>query len=178
MRRRSPTRGNRPPATSETTSRTGSDTDDDPVYDPNSDTDLTEPDCPSPGPRKASAKGNKHRETPTREGRAQCPQAKSVEPPTEGPNRKTSVSATELQHRAHYEVPADDTDEELSKIPEDYGKAGGTKKLNLRLKEHWIWFVVALHAPAASRRAAERSSANCLAFLGSVGPNRSSRQPS
>ncbi|KAL4766861.1 hypothetical protein BDW60DRAFT_212539 [Aspergillus nidulans var. acristatus] len=140
MRRRSPTRGNRPPATSETTSSTGSGTDDDPVYDPNSDTDLTEPDRPSPGPRKASAKGNKHRETPTRERRTQCAQTKSVEPPTEGPNRNTSVSVAELQHRAHYEVPADDTDEELSKIPEDYGKAGGTKKLNLRLKERWIWF--------------------------------------
>lgn len=145
MRRRSSARGNRPPATSETTSSTGPDTDDDPAYDPNSDTDLTQPDRPSPGPRKACAKGNKGRETPTRERRTQSPVAESVASHTEGPHKDTSLSVVELQHRAHYEVPADDTDEELSKIPEDYGKGDGTKKLNLRLKERWIWFVVALH---------------------------------
>lgn len=82
-------RGNCPPTTSETTSSTGSDTDDDPVYDPNSDTDLTEPDRPLPGPRMASAKGNKDRETPTKERRTRYLQAKAVESPTEGPNRKS-----------------------------------------------------------------------------------------
>ncbi|KAL4935325.1 hypothetical protein BDV06DRAFT_228932 [Aspergillus oleicola] len=137
MRRRSSARDNRPPATSETTSSAGSDTNNDPVYDPNSDTDLTEPDRPSTGPRKESAKGNK---TLSRGRRTQYPEAKSVESPTEGPNKNTSVLAVELQHQAHYELPADDTDEELSKIPEDYGKGEGTKKLNLRLKERWSWF--------------------------------------
>ena len=39
--------------------------------------------------------------------------------------------------RACYEDPADDTDEDLSKVPEDYGRSKNTKKPNLRLKERW-----------------------------------------
>jgi hypothetical protein len=35
----------------------------------------------------------------------------------------------ELVHQAHYKNPADDTDKDLSKVPEDYGKADDIKKL-------------------------------------------------
>lgn len=43
----------------------------------------------------------------------------------------------ELLHRTHYKDPADDTDEDLSKVLEDYSKLGGTKKLQLCLTDFW-----------------------------------------
>ncbi|KAL2014883.1 hypothetical protein VTN00DRAFT_2408 [Thermoascus crustaceus] len=47
-------------------------------------------------------------------------------------SRKSSkVSAVELVHRARYEDPADDTDKDLLKVPEDYGKSKNTKKQNV-----------------------------------------------
>jgi hypothetical protein len=49
----------------------------------------------------------------------------------------TDVSAVELVHRGRYEDPADDTDEDLSKVPEDYGRLNNTRKLNLWLKDRW-----------------------------------------
>jgi hypothetical protein len=49
----------------------------------------------------------------------------------------TDASAVELVHRGRYEDPADDTDEDLSKVPEDYGRSNNTRKLNLRLKDRW-----------------------------------------
>ena len=53
------------------------------------------------------------------------------------PSKDSSTSNVELAHKTRYQDPADDTDEDLSKVPEDYGKSKNTKKLNLRLKERW-----------------------------------------
>lgn len=52
-------------------------------------------------------------------------------------NRDTNTLNVELAHQALYEDPVDDTDEDLSKVPEDYGRSKNTKKLNLQLKERW-----------------------------------------
>jgi hypothetical protein len=49
----------------------------------------------------------------------------------------TDVLAVELVHWGYYEDPADDTDEDLSKVLEDYGRLNNTWKLNLQLKDQW-----------------------------------------
>jgi hypothetical protein len=41
----------------------------------------------------------------------------------------------ERVRQARYQVPDDDTDEDLAQVPEDYGRSNKTKKLKLRLKE-------------------------------------------
>jgi hypothetical protein len=41
----------------------------------------------------------------------------------------------ELAHRGRYGDLADDTDEDLSRVPEDYGKSKNTKKLKTRLQD-------------------------------------------
>lgn len=101
------------PSSSETTSVSG-DTDNNPTFEPDSDTDLTEPES-RPGPRPV-----KRRKADTRGEKA---------------NRDKPGSSVELLHRTHYEDPTDDTDEDLSKVPEDYGKSKGTKKPKLRLTD-------------------------------------------
>lgn len=47
-----------------------------------------------------------------------------------------------MSHHAPHEDPADDTDEDISKVPGDYGWSGNTKKLYLRLKERWARLVI------------------------------------
>ena len=47
----------------------------------------------------------------------------------------------DLVRQGRYEDPADDTDEDLSKVPEDYGRSRHTKMLNFRLKERWARLV-------------------------------------
>ncbi|PYH87955.1 hypothetical protein BO71DRAFT_436221 [Aspergillus ellipticus CBS 707.79] len=45
-------------------------------------------------------------------------------------------------YRARYQVPDDDTDEDLAQVPEDYGRSNDTKKLKHRLKEsrrYMLW---------------------------------------
>lgn len=39
--------------------------------------------------------------------------------------------------RGLYKDPADDTDEDLSDVPEDYGQSDNTKKLRFRLVDRW-----------------------------------------
>jgi hypothetical protein len=50
----------------------------------------------------------------------------------------------------NYEDPADDTDEDLSKVPEDYGQSRNTKKLKTRLQDRWVRSV--LHAIDVTRK--------------------------
>jgi hypothetical protein len=48
---------------------------------------------------------------------------------TQKPGKGLKVSTIELIYGTHYEDPADNMDEDLSKVPEDYGKSKNTKKL-------------------------------------------------
>jgi hypothetical protein len=41
------------------------------------------------------------------------------------------MSTVELIHQGRYKDPADNTDEDLSKVLEDYGRSDNTWKLNL-----------------------------------------------
>jgi hypothetical protein len=52
--------------------------------------------------------------------------------------------ATKQVHQTPFADPANDIDEDLSKVPEDYGKPENTKKLRLWLKDHWAWSVTLL----------------------------------
>jgi hypothetical protein len=56
----------------------------------------------------------------------------------------TDASAVELIHRGCYKDPADNIDEDLSKVLEDYGRSDNTWKLNLQLKDRWAWLVSVL----------------------------------
>ena len=115
--------------TSRSSCTSPTDTDGDRPFEPGSETELTEPECPRSAAQKiARRKPNpntviQRSEANTRERRA--------------PEQDTSTANVEVAHQARYQDPADDTDEDLSKVPEDYGKSKNTKKLNLRLKECW-----------------------------------------
>lgn len=69
--------------------------------------------------------------------------------PSEPDSSKTDLTESECSpagremervHQARYQVPDDDTDEDLAQVPEDYGRSNKRKKLELRLKERWAWF--------------------------------------
>jgi hypothetical protein len=51
-------------------------------------------------------------------------------------NQGMSTVATKQVHQTPFIDLANDTDEDLSKVPEDYGKPENTKKLRLWLKDH------------------------------------------
>jgi hypothetical protein len=86
--------------------------------------DLTEPDYPSP-----TQNTGKNSHLP-------CCQAGSTQPLTQKPGKGLKVSTIELIHGTRYKDPADDTDKDLSKVPEDYGKSKNTKKLKTRLQDY------------------------------------------
>ena len=98
-------------------------------FEPGSETELTEPECPRPAAQKIA------RRKPNPNTVIQRLQADKRE--QRAPEQDTNTGNVELAHQARYQDPADDTDEDLSKVPEDYGKSKNTKKLNLRLKERW-----------------------------------------
>jgi hypothetical protein len=81
----------------------------------------------------------------------------------------------ELIHRGRYEDPADDTDEDLSKVPEDYGRSNNTWKLNLRLKDRWARSVSMWSSFLEPLSLMDRSLTHLLS--GTVGPKQLSRQP-
>ena len=105
------------------------DTDGDRPFEPGSETELTEPEYPHP------AAQNICQRKPKPNTVIQRSQANTHKQRT--PEQDTNTGNVELAHQARYQDPADDTDEDLSKVPEDYGKSKNTKKLNLRLKERW-----------------------------------------
>ena len=105
------------------------DTDGDRPFEPGSETEFTEPECPHPTAQKVT------RRKPNPKTVIQRLQADTRE--RRAPEQDTNTANVELAHQARYQDPADDTDEDLSKVPEDYGKSKNTKKLNLRLKERW-----------------------------------------
>ena len=105
------------------------DTDDDRQFEPSSETEFTEPECPRPAARKIT------RRKPNPNTVIQRSQENTRERRT--PEQDTNTANVELAHQTRYQDPADDTDEDLSKVPEDYGKSKNTKKLNIRLKERW-----------------------------------------
>ncbi|KAE8404947.1 hypothetical protein BDV37DRAFT_100525 [Aspergillus pseudonomiae] len=106
-------------------------TDDDRSIEPSSETDLTEPEYLPPPSQKVQKR--KIRRGPA-SGRERADFAEFKVSETEN---IIDVSAVEVVHQGSYEDPADDTDEDLSKVPEDYGKSNNTRKLNLRLEERW-----------------------------------------
>ncbi|KAB8213417.1 C2H2 finger domain protein [Aspergillus novoparasiticus] len=131
MRRRRETSASSRTAITESSTTSPGITDDDRSVEPNSETDLTEPEyLPSPSQK---VQKKKTRRGPTL-GRERADFAEFKVSETEN---IIDVSAVEVVHQGRYEDPADDTDEDLSKVPEDYGKSNNTRKLNLRLEERW-----------------------------------------
>ncbi|KAJ6036024.1 hypothetical protein N7540_000303 [Penicillium herquei] len=107
--------------TSESSSTSPIDTDNDGLFEPDSsETDLTEPESASPACQKTTPKKS-----------SLNPEAKSLH---------AAPSSVERVRPARYQVPDDDTDEDLANVPEDYGRSNQTKKLKLRLKERWAWY--------------------------------------
>ena len=111
--------------TSGSSCTSSADTDDARPLDSSSETDFTELECSFP----AVQKGTQRKSGPSTE----------IHQPSQA-----NTSNVELIHQARYQDPADDTDEDLSKVPEDYGRSKNTKKLNLRLKERWARYVTRL----------------------------------
>lgn len=106
--------------TSESSCTSPIDTDNDRPFEPDSsETDLTEPECSPPAGRKIARK--------------------KPSPSTGTKSLQADLSNVERVHQARYQVPDDDTDEDLAQVPEDYGRSNNTKKLKLRLKERWAW---------------------------------------
>lgn len=120
--------------TNETSSVSPTDTDDDKPFDPSSETDLTEPECRSRF-RKTLRSG---RSTNTDLQHVRAGSQKCAVPE---PSKDRNVSAMDLVHQARYEDPADNTDEDLSKVPEDYGRSKHTKNLRFRLENRWARLV-------------------------------------
>ncbi|KAJ5504597.1 hypothetical protein N7463_007471 [Penicillium fimorum] len=119
-RRRSPNASNHG-ITSESSYTSPIDTDDDRPFEPDSsETDLTEPEYSPPAGRTIARKKS-------------SPNSGTKSLPAD-------LSNVERVHQARYQVPDDDTDEDLAQVPEDYGRSNKTKKLKLRLKERWAWF--------------------------------------
>ncbi|CAI7650731.1 unnamed protein product [Penicillium pancosmium] len=107
--------------TSESFCNSPIDTDNDRPFEPDSsETDLTEPECSSPADRTIARK--------------------KPSPNTGTRSSLADLSNMERAHQARYQVPDDDTDEDLAQVPEDYGRSNKTKRLKLRLKERWAWF--------------------------------------
>ncbi|GMG51602.1 unnamed protein product [Aspergillus oryzae var. brunneus] len=131
MRRRRETSASSRTAITESSTTSPGITDDDRSVEPNSETDLTEPEYLPPPSQKVQKKKTRRGPTLGRE-RADFAEFKVSE--TEN---IIDVSAVEVVHQGRYEDPADDTDEDLSKVPEDYGKSNNTRKLDLRLEERW-----------------------------------------
>lgn len=101
------------------------DTDNDRPFEPDSsETDITEPECSPP------VGGTITRKKPS--------------PNTGTRSLPADLSSMERVHQARYQVPDDDTDEDLDQVPEDYGRSNKTKKLKLRLKERWAWWVAGI----------------------------------
>ncbi|KAH8431665.1 DUF3435 domain-containing protein [Aspergillus melleus] len=97
------------------------DTDSDRPFEPDSsETDLTEPERSPAAGRNIAGKNSS--------------------PSTETKPAQLDTSNVERVHQALYQLPDDDTDEDLAQVPEDYGRSNNTKKLRLRLKERWAWF--------------------------------------
>lgn len=118
-RRGTPNTGNHG-ITSESSSTSPIDTDNNRPFEPDSsETDLTEPER-SPIAGRTIAR-------------------KKLNPKTGRKSLLTDLSNVERVHQARYQVPDDDTDEDLAQVPEDYGRSNKTKKLKLRLKERWAW---------------------------------------
>ncbi|PTU18379.1 hypothetical protein P175DRAFT_0560274 [Aspergillus ochraceoroseus IBT 24754] len=113
-------------STSETSS-TSAVTDDDSPYASATDTELTDLERASSRYRKAK-RGKTSINASVQAGPTNCP------PPSA---KDVCVLTVEQLHRARYEDPADDTDEDLANVPEDYGKSSNTKIQKLRLKNRW-----------------------------------------
>jgi hypothetical protein len=134
MRRRRETTASSRTVTTESSTPSPGITDDDRSFEPNFETDLTESERPSSPDRKA-----KRRKT-GRDPASKCLRTDFEEFKPSDTENITDVSAAGLILRGRYD-PADDTDEDLSKVPEDYGKSDKTRKHNLRLKNRWAWSV-------------------------------------
>jgi hypothetical protein len=169
MRRRRETGASSRTATTESSTTSPGISDDDRSFEPNSETDLTEPEyLPS---LTQKAKRRKIRLGPA----SRHLQADSAEIRASETENVTDASAVELVHRGRYEDPADDTDEDLSKVPEDYGRSDNTRKLNLRLKDRWARLVSVSTSFFELLSFMDGSLTHLLS--GIVGPKQSSRQP-
>ncbi|KAH2891750.1 hypothetical protein KXV75_003550 [Aspergillus fumigatus] len=128
MRRRREASASSRTATTESSTTSPGISDDDRSFEPNSETDLTEPEyLPQKAKRRKIRQGLSSRHLQAGLGEIRASETDNA----------TDASAVELIHRGRYEDPADDTDEDLSKVPEDYGRSNNTRKLSLRLKDRW-----------------------------------------
>lgn len=84
------------------------------------------------------------------------------------------VLAVELIYQGCYEDPADDTDKDLSKVPEDYSRSNNTQKLSLQLKDCWAQSVSMSTSFLKLLSLIDRPLTYLLS--GTVGPKQSSRQ--
>ena len=115
--------------TSRSSCTSPTDTDGDRPFEPSSEIELTKLECPRPAAQKIAQR------KPNPNTVIQRLQANTCK--WRAPEQDTNTANVEVAHQACYQDPADDTDEDLSKVLEDYGKSKNTKKLNLRLKECW-----------------------------------------
>lgn len=118
-------------ATTESSTTSPGISDDDRSFEPNSETDLTEPEyLPQKAKQRKIQQGLSSRHLQAGLGEIRASETDNA----------TDASAVELIHQGRYEDPADDTDEDLSKVPEDYGRSNNTRKLSLRLKDRWAQY--------------------------------------
>jgi hypothetical protein len=108
-------------ALSETSSLSPSIDSDDKPFKLNSGMDLMKPDYPFP-PQNIGKNSHLPR----------C-QVGSRQPLTQKPGKGLEVSTMELVYGTRYKDLANNMDEDLSKVPEDYGKSKNTKKLKTQL---------------------------------------------
>jgi hypothetical protein len=109
-------------------------TDDDRSLESSLETDLTEPKYLPPPSQKAPRRKTQ-RGPALGHLRADIKEFKALK--SSKTESITDASAVELAHWGYYKDPADNTDEDLSKVPEDYGRSNNTQKLNLQLKDCW-----------------------------------------
>lgn len=166
MRRRREASASSRTATTESSTTSPGISDDDRSFEPNSETDLTEPEyLPQKAKRRKIRQGLSSRHLQAGLGEIRASETDNA----------TDASAVELIHRGRYEDPADDTDEDLSKVPEDYGRSNNTRKLNLRLKDRWARSVSMSTSFLKLLSLMDRPLTHLLS--GTVGPKQSSRQP-
>lgn len=156
-------------ATTESSTPSPGITDNDRSFEPSSETNLTEPEYLPPPSQKAPKR--KRRRGPAL---AQL-WADSGEFKASETENIMDISAVELVYWGCYKDPANDTDEDLSKVPEDYGRLNNTQKLNLQLKDRWAQ-LVSMSTSFLNRCLLMDQPLTHL-LSGTVGPKRLNRQP-
>ncbi|OXN26563.1 hypothetical protein CDV57_08400 [Aspergillus fumigatus] len=128
MRRRREASASSRTATTESSTTSPGISDDDRSFEPNSETDLMELKyLPQKAKRRKIRQGLSLRHLQAGLGEIRALETDNA----------MDVLAVELIYQGCYEDPADDTDKDLSKVPEDYSRSNNTQKLSLQLKDCW-----------------------------------------